>query len=67
MNDEKLKALIDGKYAGLMDGIYAICNALVVIVDQECCTYGFDEEVDMAELYIKRYEENHGKENNEKA
>ena len=50
MNDENLN--------DLMVGIYAICNALVSIVDHECCSYGFDEEIEMAELYIKRYEEN---------
>jgi len=43
----------------LMKEIYDICAALVAIVDTECCTYGFDDEVKMAEDYIKGYEEEH--------
>ena len=39
--------------------IYDICTALVAIVDDEGCTYGFDDEVKMAEDYIKGYKEDH--------
>ena len=34
-----------------------ICQALVSITEMECCTYGFDDVVKMAENYIKEYEE----------
>lgn len=47
------------KWETLMKEIYDICVALVVIVDTECCTYGFDAEVEKAEDYIKSYEEDH--------
>lgn len=47
------------KYEMLKKNIYDICIALVAIVDTECCTYGFDTEVKMAEDYIKDYEEDH--------
>ena len=45
----------------LMDGIYMVCKALVSIVDYECCFYGYREEYDMAETYIKHYEADHMK------
>lgn len=40
-------------------GIYKICKSLIYIVDTECCTYGQDEAVDMADDYIKAYEADH--------
>ena len=46
-------------YEILLENIYRICKALVAIVDTECCTYGFDDEVKMAEDYIKDFEEDH--------
>lgn len=51
-NLEKLKAI---EYA-----IYKISLALVAIVDIECCDYGFTDEVDTAEEYIREYEKEHG-------
>ena len=41
------------------NGIYKICKSLIYIVDMECCTYGQDEAVDMADDYIKAYEADH--------
>lgn len=40
-------------------GIYKICRSLIYIVDTECCTYGQDDSVNMAEDYIKAYEADH--------
>ena len=40
-------------------GVYKICKSLIYIVDTECCTYGQDESVEMAEDYIKGYEADH--------
>ena len=40
-------------------GIYKISKSLIYIVDMECCTYGQDEAVDMADDYIKAYEADH--------
>lgn len=40
-------------------GIYEICRSLIYIVDMECCTYGQDESVKMAEDYVKAYEADH--------
>ena len=40
-------------------GIYKICRSLIYIVDMECCTYGQDESVKIAEDYIKAYEADH--------
>lgn len=40
-------------------GIYQICKSLIYIVDTECCTYGQDNSVEMAEDYIKAYERDH--------
>lgn len=40
-------------------GVYKISLALVSICEHECCDYGFTDEVDMAEQYIKEYEEEH--------
>lgn len=37
--------------------VYEVCNALVGICDTEGCDYGFGEECDWAEAYIKAYEE----------
>ena len=47
------------KLNGLMDGVYMICKALVTITENECCAYGFEEECDMAETYVKHYEADH--------
>lgn len=41
-------------------GFYKICLALIAIVDIENCTYGFTDEVDTAEEYIREYEKEHG-------
>ena len=41
----------------IQKGVYMICQALVSITEMECCTYGFDDVVKMAENYIKEYEE----------
>ena len=41
----------------IQKGVYMICLALVSITEMECCTYGFDDVVKMAENYIKEYEE----------
>lgn len=43
------------KLIELKKQVYRICNALVTIVDYECCDYGFSVEVDMAEEFIKKY------------
>ena len=40
-------------------GIYRISLALVAICEQECCNYGFDDEVMMADEYVKCYEKEH--------
>lgn len=45
----------------LMDVVYKICKALITIVDDECCDYGFHDECDIAESYIKHYEADHMK------
>ena len=37
----------------IQKGVYMICLALVSITEMECCTYGFDDVVKMAENYIK--------------
>lgn len=50
-NLEKLKTI---EYA-----LYKICVALVSIADHECCDYGFTDEVDTAEEYIRKYEKEH--------
>ncbi len=41
-------------------GVYKICLALVAIANIECCDYGFTDEVDTAEEYIREYEKEHG-------
>lgn len=46
-------------YENLTKGIFMICEALVAITETECCNYGFDVAVKMAEEYIKAYEEEH--------
>ena len=40
-------------------GVYQICRSLIYIVDLECCTYGQDDAVKMAEDYVKAYEADH--------
>lgn len=40
-------------------GVYQICKSLIYIVDTECCTYGQDASVEMAEDYIRDYEKDH--------
>ena len=52
------------KYESLLEGVYRICIALVSIVDHECCAYGFKDEIEMAESYIRSYEEDKRKEKN---
>lgn len=47
------------KWEILQKQIYTICEALIAIVDLECCTYGFNDAVKMAEDYMKAYEEDH--------
>lgn len=41
------------------EAVYKICRSLIYIVDMECCVYGQDESVEMAEDYIKAYEADH--------
>ena len=43
-------------------GIYRISLALVAICEQECCYYGFDDEIKMAYEYVKSYEKEHSNE-----
>ena len=43
----------------LEKGIYKISLALVSICEHECCDYGFEDEVNMAEEYVKAYEKEH--------
>lgn len=43
----------------IADGVYKICRALVDITQFECCDYGFNEAVDMAEKYVIEYEKEH--------
>lgn len=50
---------MDNNYELLMKGILMICEALVSITEFECCTYGFNAEVKMANDYIKEYKEDH--------
>ncbi len=40
-------------------GIYRVCLALVVITEKECCCYGFEPEIEVAEQYIEAYEKDH--------
>lgn len=41
------------------EAVYKICKSLIYIVDTECCVYGQDESVAIAEDYIKAYEADH--------
>ena len=50
----------------LEKGIYKISKALVDIVDEEGTDYGYAEAVEMAERYVKRYEEDHPEVNHDK-
>ena len=43
----------------IADGVYKICKALVNITECECCDYGYNEAVDMAEKYVIEYEKEH--------
>lgn len=45
------------KYENLLESVYRICVALVSIVDDEGSTYGFKDEIEMAEEYIRSYED----------
>ena len=36
--------------------LIGICNALVSITEQECCSYGFTEDIDRAEEYLNESE-----------
>ena len=47
------------KLALIEMGVYQICKSLIYIVDTECCTYGQDASVEMAEDYIRDYEKDH--------
>ena len=39
--------------------VYKVCKALVDITETECCGYGYDEAIDIAEDYVNKYEEDH--------
>lgn len=39
--------------------VYQICKSLIYIVDMECCSYGQDDSIKMAEDYISAYEADH--------
>ena len=41
------------------EGVYKICKSLIYIVDTECCEYGQEDSVKMAEDYISAYEADH--------
>lgn len=47
------------KFSLIEYGVYQICKSLIYIVDTECCTYGQDDSVKMAEDYIEAYEADH--------
>ena len=47
------------KLAFIEQGVYQICKSLVYIVDTECCVYGQDASVKMAEDFIEAYENDH--------
>ena len=49
------------------ESVYKICKSLIYIVDTECCTYGQDASVEMAESYIRDYEKDHPEVKNGKA
>ncbi len=51
--------LSEQQFEEMEKSIYDICEALIAIVDLECCTYGFNDAVKMAEDYMKAYEEDH--------
>lgn len=45
----------------LRDSVYEICKALVAITDFECCMYGFDDAVKMAQKYVDDYDADNSK------
>ena len=50
---------IELKLTKIMDSVYVICVALVSITEHECCYYGFEDAVKMAEHYCAQYEADH--------
>ena len=47
------------KFEAILYGIYKICKSFIYVVDTECCTYGQDDSVEMAEAFISDYEKDH--------
>ena len=35
------------------ENIIAICLALISIVEHECCDYGFTDQIEVAEIYLR--------------
>lgn len=50
------------KLQKIADAMYVVCVALVSITEHECCSYGFDDIIDIAEKYCLDYEADHEKE-----
>lgn len=50
---------LNQKFDDVLSGIYKICKSLIYIVDTECCSYGQDESIEMAEAFIAGYEADH--------
>ena len=47
------------KFDAVLYGIYKICKSFIYVVDTECCIYGQDDSVEMAEAFISGYEKDH--------
>ena len=54
----KVKRYEEGKHVVVTEENFrALCEALMAVREQECCTYDHDEAFDMAEHYMEQIEE----------
>ena len=59
MTYNESRKILHGDVSGLefmTDEVYAVCMALIDIVEQECCYYHHDKEIEWADAFITSYD-----------
>lgn len=50
---------MEEKLEKIMDSVYKICRALVLVSDFNCNLYDIEEEIESARSFVKQYEQDH--------
>ena len=50
---------MEEKLKKIMDSVYKICRALVLVSDFNCNLYDIEEEIESARHFVEQYEQDH--------